>query len=138
MQTAKAILLFACMLYLVTFLYGISTMLFGPRLAEIIASVIVAPIFEEGAKFISIKSDFTGMFFVVFNVYEFSMYVMMMISGGMSVGLSIFYRTLPLIMHFLTTAIQYICIKEANMPKTGYAIGVGMHFIWNTLSTITD
>jgi hypothetical protein len=94
----------------------------------IITIVIIAPITEEVAKFISIKSDFSTTFLIVFNTFEFTKYVRSLYK---TLGIKIIImRIAAIIMHYSTSFVQSFFIsKEKN--KLGLFLGILIHSLWN-------
>ena len=96
--------------------------------------LILAPILEEPAKLISIKGGYGKHFFFAFNFLEFGLYVMMLVSGGMSIGVAILIRTIAVMMHALTTRILG-STKGRGIGITSFklAVSILIHFIFNAL-----
>ena len=83
----------------------------APMVAQIINTAIIAPIVEESAKIISVKGHFEKEFFIVFNTFEFSQY---MILGGLG---SIAWKMLGLdagIINILRTRIAAVGMHAVN------------------------
>ena len=110
----------------------------------LLVSIFVAPIVEEYSKYFSIKNNFTGSYFVIFNIVEFTSYILRMLHSGMGLIPAMIMRSLPLMMHGITTYIQYHMRKNAKdnkedpeeASKLGLIIGIIIHFFWN-LGAIT-
>lgn len=127
-----------------------------PIVVTTITCVIVAPLVEESAKIISVKGHFDKEFFIVFNAYEFSSYV---ISGSASVAMfrSLGFKDIGFLnvirgrlaavgMHGVNTVIHKIfdsdkfkekfklTDKDAKDKATllSFIIGVIIHGTWNT------
>lgn len=125
----------------------ILTGLFG-NIGRGLAIWLCAPLVEEGAKQISIRGKFATEFAVVFNMYEFSTYVLQMTMGGINPIKAIKVRLFPVFMHLSTTIIQYISnnkdiLKKLGLDKEedadkisfiGNVIGVLIHCTWNFLA----
>jgi hypothetical protein len=105
---------------------------------NIFAIVILGPVIEEIAKHISIKQNNMWSFFIVFNAFEFTMYVNRMMSMGIPFVVAAFIRLLVVGMHLSTTLVQKNFIDAAgklNNPsfeKIGLFVGIFMHFLWNS------
>lgn len=104
--------------------------------------LIVAPVMEEACKAIAVKGGFEKEYNLIFNVYEFSMYV----SGGQTVKSRLFVVG----MHTFTTIINKLFSTEAFRKKFGisddkdakdkctlasYIIGLFIHISWNTAAS---
>lgn len=96
--------------------------------------LILAPIIEEPAKLISVKGGYGKHFFFAFNFLEFGLYVMMLVSGGMSVGVAILIRTVAVMMHALTMRVLG-STKGKGIAMTSFklAVSILIHFIFNAL-----
>ena len=108
----------------------------------ILTITIVAPVTEENAKMIAIKGGFIKEFTIVFNLFEFSGYVLR--------GAPIIGRLAAVGLHLTTTTIQFLMrnteildklnIEEQNnrlkAQMTGHMIGVLIHALWNTTAII--
>ena len=105
--------------------------------------IVVAPIMEEACKAIAVKGGFEKEYNILFNSYEFSMYV--------SKGAKIIPRLAVVGMHTLTTIINKIFSTEDFRRKFGisddkdakdkctlaaYVIGLFIHISWNSVVTI--
>lgn len=141
----NSFILLANVLIINTLFINVLMLLFGPTVGFYIGAVIIAPLFEEFAKKIAIKGDFSAEFTVVFNSSEFIQYVF---SYKELVGLTkiIKTRSMVVLMHVATTIIQYLSNnkkiqkllkldKEEDKDKLsmiGYITGVLLHSAWNS------
>lgn len=121
------------------------TLLMGP-VGNMITGCIVAPIVEENAKQQAIKGGFTKEFSILFNLFEFSEYV---IKYGPLFGFAkmVITRLAVVGFHLTTTFVQWAfqnekvlkALKidpndEAKKEKLGFignVIGIVMHSVWN-------
>lgn len=126
----KSLLLLFIVFIFSTFFSILFNLFFGVELGLILSIILVAPFVEEYSKLISIKQNITKTYFVVFNIVEFTGYILRFIGLTPLVPLVI-ARILAVLMHALTTYIQYKFQKDNNDPKTGYGIGVIIHMFWN-------
>lgn len=115
-------------------------MLLGP-LGNWLGAVIVAPIVEESAKRIAITGKFGKEFAVVFNAFEFAMYV----TRFDSVDKIIAIRGICVGMHLITFIINWISQNtkllkmlhldrekdEKQVSNIGYILGIFIHSLWN-------
>lgn len=139
----KAVLLFIIILYIHILLFEIFFIIGIPvELAFIILAIFIAPFTEETAKYLSIKHNATGQFWIVFNAYEFFSYVTAMLTAGVPLTAAITTRTLTLLMHTITTYVMYVTrkenIKSQQNPdsKVGLAAGIMIHMFWNIKATL--
>ena len=130
-----------------SFLLALLTILcvsFGlaPIFGFYLTAIFVAPLTEEYGKYISIKYDSVGSYFIFFNTLEFFSYIFQLVGSGMSLTLAILLRSLPVLMHALTTTIQYRMRKNAKKEdkeeasKLGLIAGIMIHFFWNLSAVI--
>lgn len=121
-----------------------------PGVGTFIAYAIVAPIFEELCKAVSIKGEFTAEFAVVFNALEMSQYVTGIVANGGKLIDAVKIRLRAVGMHLTTTIIQWITSNKKIMEKLnidendkdkisfiGQLLGTIIHGIWNGLA-VTD
>lgn len=111
---------------------------------------ILSPINEELGKRISIKGKFEKEYFVVFNMFEFGLYVSKGRKQGIDLKLLAKLRILPIIMHATTTITQYILSNPAIMNILGKTqkeseqkaqfiatlCGMFIHITWNSAAMI--
>lgn len=127
----KSIVLVLTLLLINTFFVNFLILLTGdPGIGLFLASVFIAPIVEEYSKYISIKGDYTKTFFVIFNIFEFTLYVSRFF-GIISLGPLLLMRFLAVLLHLITTYVQYKFNKEEENSKTGLAAGIMIHTFWN-------
>lgn len=115
--------------------------LFGP-IGMFLGCAVLGPINEEIGKQISIRGGFAKEYYIVFNAFEFTLYVL----GGTSPIL----RVPALVLHGITTAVQ-ICHNNPNLlgvdPKdaqkvkerssfNGALIGILIHGSFNGILTV--
>lgn len=153
----KAFIIFVFTMFAIVLLSILSAAIFvpifGPSAGQITALfsiIVISPVVEEYAKYISIKKKATGQFFLLFNLYEFFSYVIRFVIIGISIPVAIGYRILPVLMHALTTYIMFKFrrkeVKDVDnkeeitqtkgYPKTSLAVGILIHFIWNLQSVV--
>lgn len=116
-------------------------LLFGP-IGMFLGCAVLGPINEEIGKQISIRGGFAKEYYIVFNAFEFTSYVL----GGTSPIL----RVPALVLHGITTAVQ-ICHNNPNLlgvdPKdaqkikerssfNGTLIGILIHGTFNGILTV--
>jgi len=99
--------------------------------------IFIAPVVEEYSKYISIKNNHTGAYFVIFNISEFTSYVSKMLAIGYDLVPAMLMRATVVLMHAITTYIQYHMRKNAKekdkeeASKLGLIVGIMIHFFWN-------
>lgn len=96
---------------------------------------IFGPIVEEYAKKVSISRGVWKTFFGIFNVFEFTSYVL---KYWVIFGPRVLYiRAVVVLMHFVTTIIQKhfkgvsIKTKDSAWDRFGFVIGCMIHILWN-------
>jgi hypothetical protein len=144
-KIGKSLVLLSIILIINTFLHNflaVVCMIIGlpPSLGYAMGSIFVAPLTEETAKMISIQGGFTGTFFVVFNVAEFSMYMVRLLGAGMDIVTATVARLLAVGLHATTTLIQKYYYdkypKDENKKYTGYKLGILIHGLWNFMAVM--
>ena len=97
-------------------------------------TLILAPILEEPAKLISVKGGYNKHFFFMFNFLEFGLYVMMMVSGGVSLGVAVLIRSIAVLLHAITNRVL-ASTKGRGIVNTTFklAISILLHFIFAAL-----
>lgn len=126
------IIIFYINTYFVSFLIASG---YSSASASAIGAIFCAPLTEETAKMISIKSDSKGTFFAVFNGAEFFMYFVRMMNMGVELPIIIISRLLAVLMHWITTEVQHEEVKKGN-DLTGLGKGMLIHGLWNTLAML--
>lgn len=108
------------------------------KICSILPMIFISPLLEEYAKFISIKHSFTGEYFIAFNVFEFTAYIFIFLNLGIGLVPAIISRSLALMMHAITTYIQYKFRNESknkddeeHQSRIGLLAGIVIHFFWN-------
>ena len=123
-------------------------MLLGPITADVLTTVVVAPIVEEFAKSVAIKGKFGTEFTVVMNAYEMVYYVNQMKRvPGIGILKAIRVRAFVVLMHLTTTIIQWLSNNQKLLDMIGVKkedkgtisfigriLGIVIHSIWNFLS----
>lgn len=106
-----------------------------PVVCSYIVVIFVSPLIEEYGKYISIKHDYTGTYFLVFNVFEFFGYVFMMLNMGIHLIPAVMIRSLAVMMHAITTYIQYHARKNSvnkdDTSKMALIFAIIVHFFYN-------
>ncbi len=109
---------------------------------KMLTGVLVAPLTEETAKFISVKNRATGEFFFVFNIIEFSAYVFSMTAAGLALVPVIIMRLIAVGFHGAMTFIHLRAREETEKSgdpkygKYGLAISMFLHGLWNFLASL--
>jgi preprotein translocase subunit SecE len=135
-QLAKSILILLLVLIIGQFILTILVTLGAPaEIAFLILAIFVAPLTEEAGKYFSIKQKSTGLYFIVFNLFEFTGYVGVLLGMGMTLPVVIFSRLLAVLMHYATTSIQWGAAKQ-NKSGQGYLTAVLVHGLWNFFASL--
>lgn len=131
--------------FLFFIIFGLTTA-FGlpPTVAMAAGAIIVAPLTEEGARFISIKKRATGQFFVIFNIIEFLQYVFLMAGAGVSIVVAVLARLLAVGVHAGLTWVQHRARKKGEekgetddkTAKKGLVLAMVLHSAWNFLAVM--
>jgi len=109
--------------------------------------IVLAPVIEEYGKRFSIIGKYPWVYTGIFSGFEAILYLVKLINMGYSIPLSVIYRTLPIIMHFLTTYIQKTIgereikekgIKLEDISYKGYSLGVIIHSVYNSLGILFE
>ena len=101
--------------------------------------LIVAPISEEIAKFISISQKMGAEFLITFNVVEFMNYskLFTMSKGIISIIVIILVRLFVVGMHYTTAIVQKI-YQEKEKSELGLVVGMLIHFFFNMFAFLID
>lgn len=136
-STFKAILIFCVLYFLLSLLYVICTLLFGPFLAQLLTIVVFAPIFEEYAKSVAIRKNNAGKFLIVFNIVEFTTYMLTIVYMGStgifgigSVIVASLMRVVVIFFHYTTAATQKMYAKK-DKKQIGLILAIILHGLWN-------
>jgi len=120
----------------------------GPQIGQILTVCIAAPLTEELAKKFAASGNFEKEFFVIFNGYEFTSYVIQLTKvNKMPLLKAIRVRTFAVLMHLSTTIVHWLAKNEKvkkflklddEKSKTlGFGISVFIHALWNTLAVFS-
>lgn len=140
----KQALILLCRVLLASIIISlIMQILLGP-VGTILDAVLCAPIIEESAKVISVKGGYTVEFALVFNIFEFSSYVIANPTPSFAK-----VRLVVVGMHLTTTLIHYLAdhpelLKKVKLDKIvkvdegkpknvvlGFFLGWLIHTTWN-------
>jgi RsiW-degrading membrane proteinase PrsW (M82 family) len=110
---------------------------FSAVISSLLGVILVAPIVEEGGKLFSVKQKSTGVYYFVFNLVEYTLYVAGSVIGGAPVISASLTRIVCALMHWVTTTIHFEANKEGR-SKTGYALAVFIHAMWNFLGSLKE
>ena len=104
-----------------------------------ITPIILAPLIEETAKYISIKKDFKESFFIVFNAAEWWLYIRRFMVhyklGGITaneLGIGMIIRFMCILTHGVFTLVH----MENNVSLSYFTITLILHALHNTFSAI--
>lgn len=132
--TLSFIIFVSMFLSIIVVAIGISLGL-TPEICGYIIIIFISPLVEEYGKYISIKHNYTGTYFVVFNIFEFFGYIFNMLNIGIHLIPVIMIRSLAVMMHAITTYIQYHARKNSvnkdETSKMALLFAIIIHFFWN-------
>jgi hypothetical protein len=138
-STLTAFVVLACVLFVSSVLMFVFAAMFGPMVGFILSAVIIAPITEEFAKYYTIKKDSGGKFLIMFNIFEFSGYIAMILTNPHSdIAVKIIQmslRVLVVFLHYSSAAIQKAFIKKGK-DDTGLSIAIASHSAYNAISVV--
>lgn len=137
----KSIVLTVYIYFLNSFCDLLISLLLGPVIGGILTAVVIAPIIEESCKRASVVGGYASEFAIVFNTFEFSLYV----TRYNEVSKIIAIRLVAVGMHLITFVINWFSnntklISRLGMDKdndkeeitnTGFLLGILIHSIWN-------
>ena len=102
----------------------------GIVMGTFITALIVAPVTEEFFKLYTMKSGYGPTALFLFNAFEFSQYVLLMIAQGISPIKAILVRLVTVIMHYTSAGTQkYFYDKDEE--ETGYRLSILIHSLFN-------
>ena len=104
-QLTVPILTIIATIFVNTVFFVIFALTFGPQIAPIATAILIAPVTEEISRFISVKRRDGGRFNIIFNITEYSLYMLQAVTAGISIPLMAVARLLPVMMHTFVTAI---------------------------------
>lgn len=107
-------------------------------------AICIAPITEETGKYFSVKYDYAGTYFVIFNIAEFTQYV--------KAGVDPMLRLIAVAFHGVLTVIHVISRKEGDRKAeetgkpsesdktaiSGGVIAAILHFFWNLTASLPN
>ena len=100
-----------------------------------ITTIFCAPFTEEVAKYIAVKKDTGGKYFLIFGFLEFFIYIARLLSMDLPLSMAMIVRTPALLMHGITTYIMYRHRQDApnheKDSKAPLAAGMMIHFFFN-------
>lgn len=148
----KAIICLVVVVVINSIIIAVFQILLGPFLGMKVGAIIIAPITEELAKKVSIKGKFTVEFAAVFNVYEFSSYVLQMGAARINIVSAAKLRLMAVGMHLTTTLVEYLTSNEKiqnalglkskedkdKLSFIGHCAGMMIHATWNFMSVSSN
>lgn len=112
----------------------------NPLVGTFITGMFVAPLTEETGKFLSIKQKATGHFFIVFNAFEYALYVFQAPLYGVSYLNMAIARVISVGVHGVLTFVQVKAREKAERTgdekhaKEGWKVAFILHGLWNMLA----
>ena len=140
---SKSIILIIAILVVNYFISSILlTFGFPSNFVSNFSNIISAPLTEETAKFISVKQNFTKEFFIIFNITEFTLFIIAAASTGILTPAHVFVRLIVIGFHLLLTLIHVSARNESkksenkdnNLPLIGLSMATVLHAVWNSLA----
>ena len=143
---AKSVVLLVMVIFIQLLSFILLALLIpNPLTISLINSIITAPITEEISKYISIEENMEKEYFIVFNVVEFSNYVLNITKAGGKLTKALILRLASSFMHFTTTFIQKRAKKENEKEiskqdniKAALILSIVIHGFWNFLANVFD
>jgi hypothetical protein len=143
-NVAPAILTVILVFFMMTFINSILVSYLGAK-GFILTTLVVAPIIEQTAKYISIQNGYGTEFLFFFNIAEFTDYVIKLkpiLGFAKAAGL----RALVVAMHYSTAIIQKVFYdkdiqqgkNEDEAGRSGLFIGILVHGLWNGLAVLAE
>lgn len=123
---------------------SILSVLITPVIGTIVTVTIIAPITEEIAKQYSIQNNFDKTFMLVFNIFETALYLGRGKKLGIKMARMLMIRTLPIIMHYTTYAVQKLILSKMKKPGSTEAsvistlCGIFIHSLYNSTLFVVD
>ena len=148
-RAKNALIIFIFVIIVGNLISSILSILLGP-IGNIVCTVIASPIIEEISKQSAIRQGCTAEYTILFNIFEFSMYVSMFAPTAGLVRI-VKTRLLTVGMHLTSTIIQFLTTnkeiqKKLRLDKNedkeklsliGYITGNLIHITWNYLSVFS-
>ena len=141
-----SILIFILLLFFNTFMINtIALIIDDPEIAMAIGAIVVGPLTEEAIKNYFIQEGMPWMGTGIVFGLELLHYVLRFIYSGMKIGKFVLIRLASLLLHFTTTFVQKKIIESADEDDPdqqlkrawiAYAVGVGIHALWNTMGLV--
>lgn len=127
--------------FLNTFFNILLSILLGGIVGYVLTTTVVAPIIEESTKRIAVTGGYGTEYAIVFNSFEFSLYV----SGNGDVSGIVAIRLVCVGMHLITFVINWFVNNTSLLDRlglnkekdkeeiqnTGFILGIIIHSIWN-------
>ena len=133
-QTIVSVSLLAVVVFLNVYFLKLFTVLLGPTIGPQVSKIIITPFIEETSKMISVRQKSTGIYFILFNLFEFYNYILSPLKIGESIISKIISTGIPpVLMHTLTTLI-HVDANKSNDSISGLKLSFIIHAIWNALS----
>ena len=149
-RAKNAIVIFIFMIIISSLVNSILSILLGP-IGQTIFITIAGPIIEEISKQTAVREGCTAEYTILFNTFEFSMYVTMF-APAMGLIKIIKTRLLTVGMHLTSTIVQFLTTNKEIQKKLGldknedkeklsligFITGNLIHIAWNSLATFTS
>lgn len=100
------VITFITIIFVGTVFTGIFAASFGPELGVMIAVILMGPVTEEIGRWVNVKRRAGGQFTILFNIGEYTLFVMSSAAMGMSISAMALLRVFPVILHTLLTVLM--------------------------------
>ena len=137
-QSIVGLTLLAFAYYINTAISTVFILILGPVLGNILGDCIAAPFTEELGKIISINQDAGGGYFIIFNIFEWTLYVkqtMAKVTGLPVFAAIAILRVICVYVHYLWSRIHATHSKTAESRETGMKLGMFYHSIYNLFAS---
>lgn len=101
-----------------------------PMVGFMTAAVFVAPVTEEVSRYIHVKKRDGARFNVMFNIAEFSLYMVQAAAFDVSLGIMALARTAAVIAHTIFTVVMRERVTSGK--ASALPVAMGLHALWNS------
>ena len=101
-----------------------------------ISNVLIAPLVEESSKYFAASKNMSGHYFIVFNLYEWSRYILLAMGGAfgaINLGTYAMMRFICVLAHGVTVLIhEHLKDSTEDNRILGWLVAVFLHMSWNS------